>query len=279
MKATETKYIVFNAAAGLVGLTAVALAARSLLPSSTTPCAERYLTAMTFTLERGGEVLKAADLQSGMGGRDAGVARNLTVERLQDGPVSVAMAVDLPRAPAAGVAAADGNGVSFPWEPRALRGQTGVCLSYRLKLPGDFNTSIGGALPGIRGADDSSAAENGFVVRPVWRSTGQGGAEEVRAERRPVRLEWSGFALPRGRWARVDQELVLNAPKKKDGIYRIWVDGALVVDRRDLELRAGPGMTVSGVAASVFYGGEDAVARAPRDTRIWLSPFEVRWKP
>ena len=279
MKATETKYIVLNAAAGLVGLTAVVLAARSLLPTSTTPCAERYLTAMTYSLESGGAILTVADLQGRMGGREAGVARNLTIERLPDGPVPVAMAVDLPREPAAGVAAADGNGVSFPWEPRALRGQTGVCLSYRVKLPGDFNTSIGGSLPGIRGAEDSSATASGFVVRPVWRSSGRGGADEVRAERRPVRLESSGFALPRGRWARVDQELVLNAPKKKDGIYRIWVDGALVVDRRDLELRAGPGMTVSGVAVSVFYGGEDAIARAPRDTRIWLSPFEVRWQP
>jgi len=281
MQALDTRFVVFNAAAGLVGLTAVVFAVRTLLPSPATPCAERYNTAMTFALERGGAVLTAADLQTRLGGRDVGLSRNVEIARLQDGPVPVGMAVTLPKEPVAGpdTAAVDG-GLSFPWEPRALQSQRAVCLSYQVMLPANFDASVGGLLPGIRGADRSGGADDGFVARPAWRASGEGGADQaVRAgsERRSLRLEAHGFALSRGRWARLDQEVVLNAPNRRDGIYRIWVDGVLVLDRTDLELRATPGITISGVAASVFYGGEDAIARAPRDTKIWLSPFEVRW--
>jgi len=281
MKALDARFVVFNAAAALVGLAAVVFVVRSQLPSHATPCGERYHTAMTFGLERSGAVLTVAELQGTLGGRDVGLAHNVQIARLREGPVPVGMAISLPRervtAPDTGTA--DG-GMSFSWEPRALQGQTGACLSYQLMLPATFDPSVGGALPGIRGTDRSGQAEGGFVARPAWRRNGEGGADQIvraASEKRLLRLESHGFVLPRGRWAKLDQELVLNTPKRKDGVYRIWVDGALVLERTDLEVSAAP-MTVSGVAASVFYGSEDAVVRAPQDTKIWLSPLEVRWQ-
>ena len=281
MKALDIRFVAFNAAAGLIGVAAVIFAVRSLLPSRAAPCGERYHTAMSFPLESGGALLTTAELQSRLGGRDVGVARNLVIERLQGGPVPVAMAVSLPAGAGPDKAAAD-NGVSFTWEPRAVDGQAAVCLSYRVRLPADFKASVGGALPGIRSADRSEGSEDSVALRPAWRGNGQGGAEELlrtAGERRTLRLEPSGFALPTGRWVKLDQELILNAPKARNGVYRIWVDGALAFERTDLQLRASPGMTVSGVAASVFYGADEAMAKAPQDTRIGLSPFEIRWQP
>jgi hypothetical protein len=35
----------------------------------------------------------------------------------------------------------------------------------------------------------------------------------------------------------------------------------------------------AGVAADLYYTGEDAVtARSPAHATVWLSPFEVRWQ-
>jgi hypothetical protein len=42
-------------------------------------------------------------------------------------------------------------------------------------------------------------------------------------------------------------------------------------------LRADPSVAVTGVAAEVFYGGDDAPAIVPKDATVRLSPFELRW--
>lgn len=275
----DKRLVVFNAAAGLVGVAAVAFAVRSMLPSPTPPCSDRYHTAMNFALEQDGALLTPSVLQGRLGGRDVGLTHNVAIARLDKGPVPVAMAVDL-RPGAPGSSTTEG-GLRFPWEPRALQGKEAVCLSYQVMLPSDFEAGAGGALPGIRGVDRTDEARDAFLVRPAWRRDAKGGADQVvGAEQRARSLESEGFSLPRGRWVRLEQEVVLNAPGRRNGVYRTWADGALVVDRTDLDLRPAPGgaVSVAGVAASVLYGNEAAPARIPRDTRIWLSPFEIRWR-
>ena len=85
--------------------------------------------------------------------------------------------------------------------------------------------------------------------------------------------------IPRGRWVKLEQEVVLNAPKQADGILRVWVDGRLAVERTDLNYRMKPGVALSGVVADVFYGTEDGWGgAAPKDTKVSLTPFEVRWQ-
>src|SRR5262249_20803835 len=85
------------------------------------------------------------------------------------------------------------------------------------------------------------------------------------------------LTIPRGRWVQLDQEVVLNGPEQENGVLRVWVDGALAIDRADFEYRSKSDMGVTGIAADVFYAGEDIAARSPADTKIWLSPFQVRW--
>jgi hypothetical protein len=225
-------------------------------------------------------VLTAADLQGGLGGRDFGLSRNVDITRVKDGGVPIAMVVNLPKGTASAPAATLSDaGMSFPWEPRALQGISAACLSYQAMLPVNFDPSVGGALPGIRGSDREQT--DTFVARPSWRASGEGGADAILAtgsERHTYGLEPAGYALPRGQWMRVDEEVVLNAPGRKDGTLRLWIDGALVLERFDMEYRTTPAITISGVAANVFYGSDSVVARAPRDTKIWLSPFEIRWQ-
>ena len=186
-------------------------------------------------------MLTAADLQSGLGGKDAGVIDNLAIAKLRDAPAPIAMTVSLPKGStlAAHGCAARG-GMSFPWETRLLQGKTAACLSYSVFLPGDFPFGRGGALPGISGGDAEGRAADGFVARMAWRHGGSGGATlrvMSDGETRSTPADREGFAFPRGRWVKVEQEVVLNTPKQADGILRVWADGRLAMDRTDMTYR------------------------------------------
>ena len=80
----------------------------------------------------------------------------------------------------------------------------------------------------------------------------------------------------KGRWVKVDQEIVLNTPKATDGVLRVWLDGELAIERKEMNYRAMGNITLSGVAAAVHFTGP--FAAADKAAKIWLSPFEVRWQ-
>lgn len=280
MTMPSTKTIVFNAAASLVAIGAVVGVVRTWLgPSSLRACSERYATSMAFPLERDGVVLTATDIQARTGGKDAGLLENLSVARLKKGPSPVAMSVELPKGSAAPTSSVvPKGGISFPWQPRALKDKSTVCLSYQILLPSDFDFNLGGALPGLIGQADQSTDR--FLVRLGWQ---QGGGISVTnfvtldgKKFRQV-ADGEGATIPRGRWVQLDQEVVLNGADQENGILRVWVDGSLVIDKADFAYRVKPDISLAGVAADLFYSGEDISARAPADARVWLSPFEIRW--
>lgn len=280
MKMPATNVMVFNVAAGLVTIAALGAVMKSILISPTaTPCSERYANATFFALERAGVVLTAADLQSGLGGRDAGVLDNVAIARAKDGPAPVALSVSLPKGSASPRLTGEvKGGMSFPWEPRAARSKTAACLSYQVLLPADFEFGRGGTLPGLRGAEAAEQPEDGFVAPMVWRSRGRGGTTmrlTHGGETRSWPAEREAFTFPRGRWVKLEQEIVLNTPKKADGTLRVWVDGSLVIERSDIVYRTKPEVAMSGVAADVFFSEDGG---APKDTVVRLSPFELRWQ-
>ena len=285
MKPPATKVIIFNAAAALITVAALVGVLRSYVFAPTaTPCSERYINSAAFSLERAGVALTAADLQSSLGGNDAGVRENLSVVPLKDAPAPIILNVNLPQGSGSPMReAAPRGGVSFPWQPRAARGKSAACLSYAVMLPASFEFHRGGVLPGIRGADLSGQSPDAFVARMAWRPDRRGGATlRVTTGEKTERYlaERESFAFPRGRWVKLELEAVLNTPKQADGILRAWVDGALAIERTDMMYRSKPGVAVSGVSADVFYGAEDAsiTASAPKDTKLSLTPFDLRWQ-
>lgn len=70
---------------------------------------------------------------------------------------------------------------------------------------------------------------------------------------------------------------MLNTPKQANGKLVVWIDGTMVGERSDLVFRADRSVAVTGVAADVFYGGDDTAAIVPKDATIRLWPFELRW--
>jgi hypothetical protein len=282
MSTASMRFIVFNAAAGLVAVSALVAAGRTILaPATARPCSERYGNSMSFQLERDGKPLTVTDIQSRVGAHDDGLIENVDVVKPRDPRIPAALRVNLRPAQAATGANAGRGGMSFPWNPRAVQSETAACLSYNVFLHGDLEFQTGGTLPGLRGADRSQQSQDGFAANLVWRSEGQPGVVLSlihNGEAQRVRAEADNQFITRGRWIKVDQEVILNDPKGADGIVRVWLDGSLVIERSDVSFRTTNDVTIAGVAADVYYGREDAAANAPVDTKIWISPFEMSWK-
>jgi len=280
MSMPSTKTILFNAAASLVAILAVVGVVRTwLVPSTMQPCSERHSTSMVFPLERDGVVLTATDIQARTGGRDAGLIENVDVIRLKRGPVPIAMSVELPKGSAAPTSSVvPKGGLSLPWQPRTLKDKSTVCLSYQILLPSDFDFNLGGVLPGVFGGVEQS--NDRFLVQLGWRQGGAIGATNhvtLDGKKWKQQAEAEGYTIPRGRWVKIDQEVILNEPDLENGVLRVWLDGALAIDKADIAYRVKPDITLAGVAADVFYNGEDVSGRAPADAKVMLSPFEIRW--
>jgi hypothetical protein len=282
MAAPGRKFIVFNAAAALIGMAALIAAVHSILVSPTAaPCSERYHNMTAFALDRAGVTLTVTDLQASLGGMDVGVVENVTIGSRSGAPTPLIMAVILQKASRQSETRPRGGGTTFPWQPHVLQRKASACLSYHVLLPADFDFQRGGALPGISGAGAGAEGDN-FVARLAWRPKGLGATLRVTENgvSRAQPAEREAFQFPRGRWVKLEQEIALNTPKKSDGILRLWVDGTLAIERTDMSYRAKPDVTISGVSVDVFYGSgpDDRQAGAANDTKIWLTPFEVRWQ-
>lgn len=273
--------IVFNIAAIVVAGAAVAGAAKSwLIKPSVAPCETRYSNVLAFKLERDGRILTAVDLQGRSGGRDLGLDRNVEIGAETGAPKPIAMKVRLPTGDGVAV-----SGMSFPWEPANIRPHTAACLTYNVRLSENFDSHHDGILPGLQGAGED--AEQRFLVSPAWLKSGESAlatdivlkreANEPAPAPQPISIEGTEIALPKGRWLRVNQEVVLNAPEEDNGIVRLWIDGKLVVDRRDMRMRNDSSVSFTGVAARAQAIGDGTKVAGHSDSSLSLTAFELMW--
>jgi hypothetical protein len=283
------KLVLFNAAAGLLFLATGVYVVRSSLVAETVPqCSERYAQTMLFALQRpSGEALTAADLQARLAGRDWGLLEHAKIVEVGHGPAPVGLQVDLPKGSANKAYSGElHSGMGFRWTPDTLKGARAACLAYSIRLPEDFDFGTGGVLPGLYGgdADDHMEARRkaGFSTRYRWRETG---SAEVRAETAdnpdgmPVLIDPNWFKLVRGKWVRLEEEVVLNTPGSRNGVLRVWIDGEMRLERKNLMFNPNEGGRFAGVIADVHYSQPDlSWAPSPKTATVLLSPFELRWR-
>lgn len=281
MKKSTALFLLFNFVGVLVGLVVVGYVAYSALHTELEPpCSTRYPAPMRFALKTGdGTLLSPIELQARSGPNEWGVIENTKVVPAAKAPGGVAVEVKLASVavnePVSGRAT---NGVDFRWTPPGVEPATAACLSYSLWLPDDFAFNSGGVLPGIFGGlpagmlgqDDG---EKQFGSRLQWRSGVEAklGIAAAGSDYRPVSAP--GFPLPKGRWTRIEQELVLNAPGAGNGLVRLWVDGQLKAEDPKVALRTDPNAKISGVLADIGYFRNSSKASLLR-----LSPFELSWR-
>ncbi len=155
-------------------------------------------------------------------------------------------------------------------------------LSYNLRFPEDFDFVRGGKLPGLYGGKGASGGNipngrDGFSTRLMWRA---GGAGEVYAylptsEAYGTSLGRGSWHFRPGQWHHIEQEVQLNQPGQKDGWVRIWMDGRLVLEQKNLVFRTTPELKLNGVFFSTFFGGGDRSWATPQDTHIDFADFQV----
>lgn len=170
------------------------------------------------------------------------------------------------------------GGAGFYSDPSSLQEADRACLSYQVRFPAGFDFVKGGKLPGLYGSEapsggESVDGENGFSMRLMWREEGKG-------ELYPYVVGFEGKSVgrgfwryPVGVWVTIEQEIVLNDPKRENGVARIWVDGRPVLEQQNIIFRTTPEVTIDGLMFSTFFGGTGEGWRTPRDQYVDFADF------
>lgn len=278
-----------NAAAGFVAVAIVALAVRGVLyKEDVALCSLRYGNGTLFGLQdKSGGPISTTDLQGRLAGRDWGLMENTKIVPLKEGPAPVALQISLPIvAEKTDGGAAARSGMGFTWLPSKLQTAKAACLTYSVWLPEDFNFGTGGSLPGLFGGETTDTptlkAKAAFSARNSWTDEGVAQVRTMTADD-PKGANYSPDTshaiLPRGRWVRLEQEVVLNQPGEVDGVLRVWVDGKLRVANTEIMFRKDERSTLRGVIADVHYSNAAmAAAPSPKTTSLRLTPFELYWQ-
>jgi hypothetical protein len=286
MKLPSSKAIAFNGAAVLViGVAAVTQIKSYFHKPVIASCASFYENAVGLGVERGGQLVTAVDIQAGSGGADYGVLEHLTTKRLQGGPAAAAFAIALPKDSAhPDHSSLAKGGIAFPWRPRSLPAAApSICLSYNVLLPTAFEFGRGGGtLPGVSLSSQDATTDESISTHFAWAYEGTAIIRILNGPAKDRRRFDVGSEqkLPRGRWFRVDQEIVLNTPGKPDGMVRLWIDGDLAAENLEANIRSNPAVKFDGVLADVHFGASrtGTEGRALKDEVVMFTPFELRWR-
>lgn len=258
------------------------LAAHPSAAEERSSCAGTYPQRATFPPA----VRSIAELKTALGRNFWGIDENVTLVSPSDAPASFVMAV---RLPAGSInpnnKTAPLGGMGFRWRPEGVAAEA-ACLAYHVFLPADFEFNKGGKLPGLFGGTAPAGGKDvdgfdGFSARLMWRANGRG---EVYAyipgkpDGRGESIDRGAWVFPRGRWVRIEEEIVLNVPGEANGELRVYVDGQLSLSRTNIRFRSARDLRINGVMADIFYGGKGKDWAAPKDTAILLSPFDLRWR-
>jgi len=271
--------LIFNAVGVLIGLTVVTYIAWSLFQvEHEQPCRARYPAPTQFSLATPtGTPLSPIELQGRAGLSEWGVLENAKVVPVEQAP---GLALEVKLAPVTSELAQsdrNANGVDFRWTPLGMKSAKAACFDYSVSIPEKFPfNDEGGAFPGLFGGPPPPArigSAERLAVRLQWTTDGKGILYVAPTGSAFRGINLTGSPLERGRWIRVQQEVVLNTPGQADGIVRLWLDGDLVVEDKAIDLRKDKTDGINGVGADIGYLRQPGAAASLR-----LSPFEISWR-
>ncbi|MFM9942745.1 MAG: polysaccharide lyase [Hyphomicrobiaceae bacterium] len=291
-KTMSNRAILLNGAAILiVAASGLAVLRSALFHDDAPPCLDRYAQGTSLSLERNGQPLGTADLQARVGGTDWSLIDHARVVKLKSGPGPHALEMNIGSLPPRAEGSDVKPGIGFTWSPRGFEKAAAACLAYSVFLPEDFDFGKGGVLPGLVGTTKDEAAEikePAFSTRYAWRADGSGDIHTHLpgwSVGRSLGNDRRGFEFAKGKWMSLEQEVVLNAPGAKNGMIRVWVDGALRFEKSGLVFRQRAGIdkdaerdvalpTLAGVLSQVAMPNDPPKAK----NKVWLTSFELRWK-
>ncbi len=281
--------ILFNAAVALCVLGAAGyIAADALFTPKNPACTASYPPANVLPLENSyGEPMSPVELLTSIGGMQRGIIEHARTVAVDGAPSPLAISIGIKAGSSSSYQTErDPGGVSFAWRPRDMAGATAACLTYSVRMSDGFDFGMGGLLPGLYGGrilsiNERADGKTGLAARLAWRKDGAGAtfiqfpkATGANGIYQPA----TGFAFEPGKWVRVDQEVVLNAPGAANGELRVWFNDELVINRKGIIWREDDKLTLSGVVADLSFGGSERNWAAPKDGSIELSPLELSWR-
>ena len=154
-------------------------------------------------------------------------------------------------------------------------------LRYYVRFSEGFDFVKGGKLPGLFGGTDHFSGgaipdgTNGFSVRYMWRTNGDGEAYAYlpTSDLYGTEIGRGRWRFEPGEWHGLEQRVVLNTPGRDDGRLTVWVDGHLLVDERTLRYRTTDALQIRGIFFSTFFGGGDPTWATPRDVHADFAAF------
>jgi hypothetical protein len=285
MKMPSNQVLALNGVAGCVVIVASIIFVRDIVsPPAIETCANRYHQAQSLTVRNGTTLLTLDDLQASFNGQDRGVLENLSLAALKDGPAPVAITVKFQAGSHFAPTSTNAKGgISFPWQPSGLPSSAqAACLSYHLYVPTEFDFAMGGVLPGLSARDTTSTSNTPDALDTSinWRSNGSLEMSVLRTaggKTASDRIDGNRVQIEKGRWVRIDQELVLNTPTSPNGIVRTWVNKTLAVEANDLNMRNTENVVQAGMHAITHFGGHGIGGAAKKNETLYFTPFELRW--
>lgn len=154
--------------------------------------------------------------------------------------------------------------------------------SYDVRFGPGFDFALGGKLPGLAGGTQNTGGvrptgADGWSARTMWLAGGRM-IQYVYHPDQPgtygAELEWvrgggEVRAVP-GPWYHVEQRVVMNTPGRHDGIVQVWLDGGLVMDRRDLRFRDVSSFAIEAFHFTTFFGGSEPRFAARNDEAVYF---------
>lgn len=275
--------MVFNLAGAVAAVGVFGYVVRDFTTTKTiAPCSSRYPAAHALSLKgAGGQPLTPIELQAQSGLNERGVLGFASVKPGEGTDEPYVLEAALRASPTSGAPRDAAGGIFFTWNPAGVKPANSVCLSYDVWVPKGFDVASGGSLPGIYGP-------SGFHVRPEWQDDGSvrlrarvpalaggtGATWDALSLRAP---EGAGGSLALGRWTRIEQESVLNAPGRSDGIARLWIDGLLRIDYGQLDLRRSD-ERYGGAQIDIRYLGRGRAASVGEKSIVRITPLQLQWK-
>ncbi len=73
-----------------------------------------------------------------------------------------------------------------------------------------------------------------------------------------------------GKWICFEMEVLLNSPGKQDGLYRIWADNSLIVERTNVDLRGAEEYLINEVMLDCYWNGG-----SPKEQNRYFDNFVI----